>query len=237
MTYTLPVHSYYALFNALRAFSVIRGSSLHTHTSLHRQFANSGLDRLPLPWSASLAGDPQHIDQCRVTPADSCTPCECNPIQATLPSEAYLFTALRMTRRWKLDLARLEWLRTNRRPNGERYQRLPAGARQQLAAQQRPTTLLDFLYELRRRANYERADEYIAEVSDMAVQRFHRGVLFLTDSGLLVVEAQIAAYIGIDALRSLVEAWAFATGQHLGSWATTSVRNRVEAIAAWSSPV
>jgi hypothetical protein len=41
-------------------------------------------------------------------------------MQADLPPAAYLFAALRMTRRWKLDQAREDWLcdsRRNQRPN------------------------------------------------------------------------------------------------------------------------
>jgi hypothetical protein len=94
----------------------------------------------------------------------------------------------------------------------------------------RPTTLLDFVYELRRRADYEHIDQYIAATSDAAIERFHAGVLFLADSGLLLVEAQLAAYT--DALRQTAADWAASTVGALGAWAAAPVRDRIKVIAA-----
>jgi len=238
MAHNLPGNAYYALFNARRAFNLIRGTSNKQHTGIHKEFANSGLAVLPLPWSASLTGDPERVDQCRVSPSAWFTPCKVDPMQADQRPAAYLFAALRMTRRWKIDRAREDWLRDsrrNRRPNGEPYKKLPAAARQQLVAGQWPTTLLDFVYELRRRADYEHVDEYIADTGDAAMERFHDGVLFLADSGLLLIEAQIAAYTGIDAFQRAAAEWTGRTDDKLGGWASGNVRSRVEIIAAYGS--
>jgi hypothetical protein len=235
MAHNLPVNAYYALFSALRALNQVRGAPDRQHTGMHREFANCGLAVLPLPWSASLTGDPEHPDQCQLGPPGWFTPCKVDPIRADQPPAAYLFCALRMTRKWKLEQAREDWLRDgkrNRRPNGQPYKILPAAARKRLVAAQWPTTLLDFVYELRRRADYEHVDEYIAATSDAAIERFHDGVLFLADFGLLLVEAQLAAYTGTDALHKTAADWAASTAGTLGAWAAAPVRDRVEVIAA-----
>jgi hypothetical protein len=80
------------------------------------------------------------------------------------------------------------------------------------------------------RADYEHIDEYIAATSDAAIERFHAGVLFLADSGLLLVEAQLAACT--DALRQTAADWAASTVGALGAWAAAPVRDRIEVIAA-----
>jgi hypothetical protein len=238
MAHNLPGNAYYALFSALRALNAVRGASNNQHTGIHKAFANSDVAVLPLPWSAWLAGDPERVEACRVGPSAWFTPAKVDPMQGDLPPAAYLFAALRMTRRWKLDQAREEWLRDtrrNRRPNGTPYKKLPAAARQQLVAGQWPTTLLDFVYELRRRADYEHVDEYTADTGDAAMERFHDGVLFLADSCLLLVEAQIAAYTGIDALRGAAAGWTARTGDKLGTWASSPVQHRIETISAYGS--
>jgi hypothetical protein len=93
----------------------------------------------------------------------------------------------------------------------------------------------DFVYELRRRADYEHVDEYTADTGEAAMERFHDGVLFLVDSGLLVIEAQVAAHIGIDAYRSAAAEWTARTDHRLGGWASSPVQRRVETVAARST--
>jgi hypothetical protein len=236
MAHNLPVNAYYALFSAMRALNHVRSAPDRHHTAMHRDFANCGLTVLPLPWSAALTGDPRSLEQCQLSPTGWFTPCGVTPIRADQPPAAYLFSALRMTRKWKIEQARDNWLRDgsrNRRPNGEPYRNLPPAARQQLVATQWPTTLLDFVYELRRRADYEHIDEYIAAPSDTAIERFHDGVLFLADSGLLLVEAQLAAYTGIDALQQTAANWAADIADTLGDWAAAPVRDRIEVISVY----
>jgi hypothetical protein len=70
--------------------------------------------------------------------------------------------------------------------------RLPKGEAERIANRIRPTSLPDFVYELRRRANYESTDEYGAEVADADIRRLHDGMELLLDTGMLVVETQVA---------------------------------------------
>lgn len=63
---------------------------------------------------------------------------------------------------------------------------------------------MDFLYELRRRANYEGVDEYGSDAEIANVERFHRGLLHIADMGMLHYEAMLVQYVGLEAYESEV---------------------------------
>jgi hypothetical protein len=115
---------------------------------------------------------------------------------------------------------------------GGRYKRLPRGKRTALMMALRPTTLFDFMYELRCRAHYQTADEYAADFTDDIMDRFHHGMVFLAHTGLLIVEYQVVAYVGFDALSAAAERWSKAP-RSLGGWATASLDERLAAIEAY----
>jgi hypothetical protein len=98
-----------------------------------------------------------------------------------------------------------------------------------LIADLRATTLMDFLYELRRRTNYEGVDEYGSDADDRIVERFHRGMLHMTDMGMLLYETMLAQYVGLLAYEAEVNGWA-ASAAKVGSWATNAVKTRAQAI-------
>jgi hypothetical protein len=134
-----------------------------------------------------------------------------------------------MTRRWKIALQRDDWLRKSRTKDGSQRRRLPAGERAKLVMSLRPTTLMDFLYELRRRSNYEGVDEYGSDAEDANVERFHRGMLHIADIGLLHYEIMLVQYVGLEAYEEEVLAW-IRSAAKIGSWATEAVERRLEAV-------
>lgn len=229
---TLPMNAYYALFNINRALTVVRGAPIAHHSALHRDFAGR-VARLPLPWGACLEGDAEDPLACSLSPAGLVEPYSFNPLERAHPSEAYLWAALRMTRRWKYEVARDNWFqeRENRKKDGSIRKRLPTGKPAELRGELRPTTLLDFVYELRRRAHYVTVDEYGAEISDLDIQRFYSGMSSILDSGMLIAEASIAHYLGMDALQREADAW-LTSAERVGSWASEPLLTRVAAIRA-----
>jgi hypothetical protein len=58
---------------------------------------------------------------------------------------------------------------------------------------------------------------------------------FLTDTGLLIVEASIAAYCGFDALNDAAEEWQRST-RRLGGWAIEPLQRRIAAISVGATP-
>jgi hypothetical protein len=227
---TVPVQTYYAVFNGFRAMTGALGSPVDQHRSLQEDFAKNRAEMLPLPWSVRLSGDPDEVATCRLEPP-IVDPVAFNPISTQYEPAHYVWAALRMARRWKVEVAKANWLKNNRRANGERYKVLRSGARSELLYKMRPTTLLDFVYELRRQASYETADEYASDATDAQVARFHEGMTFITDTGLLIVEATVATACGFEALNNVAEGWREST-QRLGAWASASVNRRLAAINA-----
>ena len=65
---TLPVNSYYAVFNCRRALGLVLGSPLDQHRSMADEFAGRA-QGLPVPWSITLAGDPEDIRLLQAQPS------------------------------------------------------------------------------------------------------------------------------------------------------------------------
>lgn len=237
--YALPMSAYYALFNGIRAWCLLRGTPADQHANLQKTFSTQLSPHLPTPWGARLLGDPKSPADCTLEPQELLTSSlrAVDPLATTQnSSEEMLFAALRMARRWKVEAARVKWLESARKPGkpAERYKVLPAHARPGLVGRVPPTTLLDFVYGLRVQVNYQQADEYIAAVDAWRVREFHRGVLFLVSSGLLNVEANIAALAGTAALGRLVSGWTDAF-EGRGSWTVEPVARRFDAIESYGS--
>lgn len=224
---SLPVNAYYAMYNAWRALALARGSKSPTHKSFHDDFAGSRR-QLPLPWCIEFDGDPKDAESCRVEPS-VVEPYAFNLLERSHEPVAYIAGALRTTRKWKLDQARERWLNENRINNRPR-RRLPAEARATLLERLRPTTLVDFMYELRRKANYESVDEFRSEVTDTVVGRYHDGLVGLMDSGLAVIESLIMTYVGAGVLLKSVTDWAKGTSK-IGAWPAKPALERIQLIA------
>lgn len=187
---------------------------------------------LPAPWGVTLTGDPEDVDKCRVVPYGFIKPYGFNPMERGHEAEAYVWAALRMTRRWRFKTERARWLKNNRKKDGSQYKALPKGRRDLILKALRPTTLLDFVYELRCKAHYQTVDEYAEEYGSDIIDRFHEGMTFLMDTGLLIMETQIAVYVGFDALKKAAEAWA-KNPRKLGSWATATLDDRLAAFESY----
>jgi hypothetical protein len=225
---TLPVHVYYALFNSLRALSIVSGARADHHEAIQRDFANNRVAKLPLPWGLSLAGDPRSPESVTLTP-QIVTPYAFSPVERSHEPEAYLWAALRMARTWRLAVERKQWLRDNKRATGKPYKVLPPGRGTLIAGSLRPTTLLDFLYELRRQVSYQTADQYAVDASSAELSRFHVGMGYLLDTGLLLIESWIAHISGPQALRAAADEWKASTSR-ISSWAAQPVDARLASI-------
>lgn len=225
---TLPVQAYYAVFNAARAMTLVAGAPVDTHAAVQRDFESQRARRAAGPWRLTLSGDPKAASTCSLEPA-VCTVTGFNLLESGHEAAEYVAAGLRMTRKWKLEAARDEWLKRSRKKDGSRYQNLSPAGRAEILSGLRRTTLIDFLYEMRRRTNYESVDEYGSDATDAEVHRFHEGLLYVTKSGLLLYETQIAQYAGIKALTDAAAEWSRSV-KRAGRWATEAVDERLNAI-------
>ncbi|WP_142162923.1 hypothetical protein [Cellulomonas sp. SLBN-39] len=229
---TLPVQAYYAVFNAGRAFTRISGAPRDTHAGLQEAFARAHVRHAPGAFRVTLLGNPSDVASCELDPK-VCEPTVFNPMEADRPAGEYVWASLRIARRHRLEAARDRWLGRNRNRKGARYQRLPAGRWARLAQDERPTTLFDYLYDLRCSTNYRTSDEYSADVEQRDIRDLHDGLLHLMDMGLLCYEGQMARYAGVDALRRVHEEWAGRV-RSVGAWASEAGRDRIDALESAS---
>ncbi len=231
---TLPVQAYYAVFNAARAATAVRGSACETHAAVHRDYQTQRARWGYRSWGVVLSGDPEDTNVCALSPAIA-VPAAFNLMERSHKPEEYVFAALRMTRRWKVEHARDDWLRTSRTSAGVPYRRLPNGKRAELVGALRPTTMLDFVYELRVRTNYEGIEEYGSDADNTTVYQFHRGLLHVTDLGLLHYEMDLARCVGLNAYEAVVDEWVRTTAR-AGAWARETVQRRRSAIVQALTP-
>ena len=228
---TLPVQVYYAIFNAARCLTETLGSPCSTHAQVQRDFVNRTRS-LAGPWAVTHSGDPEVVSTCTFSRniAPGFTPF--NPMEQGREPGEYLALGLRMTRRWQIESKRAEWLKNSahRTGRGKPYKVLPSHGRSEILASLRPTTVLDLVYELRRRTNYESADEYGSHADDLAVARFHGGMLHLLDSGLLVYESELVRAIGIDSFIATSTAWRNSLGR-INDWALRAFDRRTSTIS------
>jgi hypothetical protein len=227
---TLPVQAYYAIFNAARALTSIAGTACDNHAKVQSDYEGVRAQRGYRSWSVRFAGDPVQVNTCTVTPAVA-VPMGFNLMEQWHDDVDYLLAGLRMAHKWRLEKKREEWLahKANRRPNGQPYKRLPSGKAATLAAGMRASTVLDLLYGLRVRTNYLGVEEYGSNASDQDVTRFHRGLLHLTDTGLMHYESLIAQQVGLPALEAEAQAWMTTVGG-VGPWATKALQQRLTAL-------
>jgi hypothetical protein len=225
---TLPVQAYYAVFNAARSMTTVAGTTCGTHQAVHRDFQSQRARYAYRSWGVTLAGDPESLADCVFDPQIT-VPYSFNLMELSHEPEQYVCAALRMTRRWKVALQRDDWLRKNKTKSGSQRRRLPVAERARLVTSLRPTTLMDFLYELRRRSNYEGVDEYGSDAEDANVERFHRGLLHIADIGLLHYEVMLIQHVGLEAYEGEVLAWSRSAAK-IGSWATEAVERRLDAV-------
>jgi hypothetical protein len=227
---TLPVQVYYSIFNISRCLTMTVGSPCSTHSQVHKDFGNRARNA-PGPWGVTLTGDPEDLSTCQFTPSILPNFAPFNPMERGRTPQEYLGTALRMTRRWQIEYRRTDWLKdsSHRKSNGQQYKVLPPHGRVDILNRLRPTTVLDLVYELRRRTNYESTDEYGSDADDTAVARFHSGMLYLLDSCLLIYEAELARYIGIDAFVGTGQDWRNSLGS-MNNWALQAFDRRIAVI-------
>lgn len=229
----LPAQIYYALFNSWRALTIVMDAPIFHHKSLHDDFAGRYARLLPLPWSLTLHGDYRNPSACVLTPPDVITPYAFNPMETYHDAAAYTWATLRTTRKWQFEDARDKWLHKNKKKNGAAYVKLPRGRAESIMSDLRPTTILDFLYQLRIRAYYETGDEFSADAADSDFSRLADGLIFLMHTGLLLSEAQIARRVGIAALPQVAESWVRSMPVSAG-WIAQPLRERMHAIQAYS---
>lgn len=224
------VQAYYACYHAVQALAVARGHprpKSHPKTQqLYRSFWVAASVLLPpwsLGWSSSGCTNPppgrsvsSNIHQWKTCDDDTCWDLVALALRTT--REDTLKEKIKQERRRGQTDHRKQWqdeekqrLARGFRPRKEPkfpLPQLPAADKSRIDNRLRPTTLIDYLYRLRMRSNYEDATMF-TEGPDTAHESraVHRNLCTVTSTTLLVHELYIGRLIGSRRLGGLVDEW------------------------------
>ena len=199
-----PVHAYYSVYGAVRAWSIAQGQPLNDHAAALRTISQAAAGRgtLPTPWSIACVGSPHVDDPVRFVnlPAGAVFD---NGVQLLGNADRSLawprfLKLLETTRKNALASRYAEWCRQNGRKNTY------AREKQTIADKVVPTTVFDVFWRLRVRANYKDAESFVM-VTGMPEwhRQFHDSLLCLTDLTTLLVENLVVQQVGFRAYEEI----------------------------------
>lgn len=197
------VQSYFAVYSAGQAAQIaLTGNEAGTHSAfLNAVSRQADSEAFPYPLSVRCK---------RHSPADvvglSATFSREKGFNPTArpdlrSSEQYLYTAVRQTRDRQLKEKVSDWKKAH---PGKR--RVPNGFRAAKEPGLKTTTLLNLLYEMRRRAHYGDADVFVADgISQRDHERLLQGLIFVVDFINLVFETALAARGHLELLKDTAD--------------------------------
>jgi hypothetical protein len=191
-----PVQAYYATYCLWRAWFLTERRAVRTHGAALKQVSGlvTGRNLLPFPWSCSSRGGPtlaeaEHLGFAEAVLRDVSALTR-PPGEYT--TDEWIAKLLRTTRGHFLKERESKWKAENRTRSGRPYARIPPDERRRIREQLHSTTLFDFLYRLRIRANYGDVDDFVVgQLSDDDAQTYFRSLLDVTRKTMQTVEAMI----------------------------------------------
>jgi hypothetical protein len=235
------VQTYYVGYHAVQALLTARGQPRpSSHPKTQAQYAALWADRtlhLP-PWTLGARDggwcnpSPQHAIDDSLSPWSGCDPNSCWDLAAkalrTTREETVRERIAAARDRKRLDNKKAWFVEEQKRLEaGRKARKEPEWGRPQLTAAEkhsvqskiRSYTLLDYLYRLRIKTNYEDAGMFIDGPEDQhSSAEVHRNLVALAGCTLLLHELHIAAIVGRAQLLQWADAWLGpnAHGQQLG---------------------
>ena len=234
------VQAYYTSYHAIQALLVARGDARpESHPKTQGQFASLWAGRaidLP-PWTLGARDGgwcnlgSRQIDN-SLNPWSSCDSQSCWSLAAKAlrtTREDAVRDRLRRARQRKESVNRKAWddeerarLGAGRRPRKEPNWSLPrlnADEKSQVHRKVRAYTILDYLYRLRIKTNYQDAAMFIEGPEDeITSRRVHEDLVAIAGCTLLAHELEIARIVGRDQMLRWADDWLGpnAHGQRLG---------------------
>ena len=246
------VQAYYVGYHAMQALLVASGQARPTtHAGTQRQYASFWINQARdlRPWSLAVDSNgpvnspPGHTPDLGVQPWKTVNESNCwdiafKAIDTTRRSS--VSDALSDRRRREQAQRRKAWgedeagrLKLGRRPRREPIVPLPiltAAQKLEVATKVRPFTLLDYLYRLRIRTNYEDADVFaVGPASQQDSENLQRHLRNLVSGRLLAHELHICQLLGRPAMDRLIRRW---LQDHIPSGRMHGLARRVDLILA-----
>ena len=204
-----PVHAYYTIYMLSQAWFVSMGTLKppDNHTGALRMIANQIKQRsiMPLPWSVWCEGCPQTRNvQYGGAPPNADTDRHIEVLAKPIAEEFWprFGIMLRTTRERKLDRSFMEWKRQNNRKRMSRDQK------ENIAKNAGPTTIYDFFWRLRIRANYRDVSTFLMSSVDEAWHHdFFFHLLSVTVQTSTVLNNLIIRYCGANTYTQALKAF------------------------------
>lgn len=213
-----PVQAYYAVYMSVHAWllTIGMGGLVDDHTRTLRTIVSHSVQRglLPHPWTVTCGGCPE-LGERRIEgiPINAKPDQHVELLATPALGDVYprLAKMLETTRDLRLQRLRREWLRANGR------KRMPAAAKRAAGERLHATTLFDYLWRLRIRANYGDVSAFLMSgVDERDHEVFHRGLLRLTEATCLLFESLIATRIGCASYTAAANEFLAGGGTDLG---------------------
>lgn len=200
-----PVHAYYAVSGAARAWLMAQGQSTTSHAGLLKAIGSEVQSRrlYPSPWNVACNGCCHVGTHC----FDSCPPgfAPADPgVLLQSPDTATFWPRylkmLETTRKNVLDQRYKEWKRQRGR------KRMVAADKESVARTVPPTTLFDFLWRLRVRSNYHGVEPFLMSgVSDSWHRDFHESIRLIAHLTSLMLDCWLSKRVGREEYGSAVD--------------------------------
>ncbi len=226
----VPVMAYYAVYHGIVSAALAIGQRLaDNHRSALKAasgWVTSGL--LPYPWSAACTGCPQigsHAWSGVETDHAAHVYTHHAPDRAT--SDMRLKQLLKTTREKALE-ATFQEERRRKVGRGRTRRNVSRARKQQLGEQIDATTLFDVFWRLRKRVNYDDADDLVfGAMDDTDAFRLANGLVTVADATVAALEGLVAARVDRDRVARMIDDYDELTGrsgrmfsEHVGSLCT-----------------
>ena len=201
-----PVHAYYAVYMSAQAwFAAMRlGELVDNHTGSLNLISNQIHLRslFPMPWNVSCRGSKElssisfsgYPEMARIY--DRAEPLSRPSLGEFWPRFGMLLYTTR-ERRLKRNID--EWKRQRNR------QRVSRSEKERLVEKLPATTLFDFFWRLRVRANYRDVKAFLmSSVEESWHQEFYKSVLVLTECTCTLLQCLAAKYVGKKAIAEML---------------------------------
>jgi len=196
------VQLYYCVYGAASAW--LEAKCGLTAPASHSAFLRTIADHVmkgvfPSPWGAACSSC-RPVSFCGEIAGHNLQPINLQDRPSYADARDFLCSALRWTRESQMEEPVGTWKRDHGRS------RIPRNERADLDARLRETTIFDFLYMLRRRANYADAGFFMEGIGHPGeAARFHVALSRIGAASLLLFEKLLCATYGKKPMRELAE--------------------------------
>jgi hypothetical protein len=200
-----PVHAYYAVSSAARAWLTAQGQPTSSHASTLKAIGSEvqGRRLYPSPWNVFCAGCCHERTHIFVNAPHGMSSADPGILLRAPDSATFWPRYLKMletTRKNALDIRYEEWKKAEGR------KQIRAAKKREVAGRVPATTVFDFLWRLRVRSNYHGVEPYLmAHVADAWQHEFYESIRLVSHLSSLMFDTWLAQRLGRDRYADAID--------------------------------